>query len=152
MGKEAARGALSPDSLAREREKYARASAKAAASLSKQRPPEYHENQNASRAGSQARAAGERHLVPLQPRASTPEQQESLELDQRLIAGRQAAEAEHAVDCSCCCIAEYTVDMEDFWPAITSHSPAITSRSLRRSQLAPWTSHSWRGPTPHDPM
>jgi hypothetical protein len=58
MGKEAARGALSPTSLARvrqrDREYKARAEAKAKAkgtTLSKQRPAEYRQKQNASRAG-----------------------------------------------------------------------------------------------------
>jgi hypothetical protein len=49
-----------------------------------------------SRAGHQVTTGGVHHLVPLQPKPPTPEEQEAVALDQWLIAGCKAAEAEHA--------------------------------------------------------
>jgi hypothetical protein len=92
MGK-AARGALSPTSLAKAREegraKYARASMKAAAkgtTLSKQRPVEYHMNQNASRAGRSVKQNGVQRTLLLQPKPLTAEEREAVALDKWPVA------------------------------------------------------------------
>jgi hypothetical protein len=64
--------------------------------LSKQRPVECHDRQNISRAGRSIQTGGVRYLMQLQLKPPTPEEHEAVALDQWLIAGRKAAEAEHA--------------------------------------------------------